>query len=299
MDRDNAFHFMVAAGRPVRTLIVERAARRDASLYVSRALAVGDAPRFDTGSRDPDAVSNDDLQAATVVVVNDVQATSALAERLGKYVERGGGLLIVTGQRGTWPQERAAVIPALPGEVVDRSRGQAARLVGLEYGHPVFEPFRAPRSGDFSAARFYGYRAVTTQSGANVLARFDDGAPALLERRLGAGRVLLWAASFDMDWNDFAVKPVFLPFVHQLGRHLAGYREPEPWLTVGEVLDPDRTVGAQQPQDVRTVVAPSGSGFRWIPRAATSSSSTNRASTNCTGSRHPAIPPRRSRQTSI
>jgi hypothetical protein len=258
MDRDNAFHFMVAAGRPVRTLIVERAARRDASLYVSRALAVGDAPRFDTGSRDPDAVSNDDLQAATVVVVNDVQATSALAERLGKYVERGGGLLIVTGQRGTWPQERAAVIPALPGEVVDRSRGQAARLVGLEYGHPVFEPFRAPRSGDFSAARFYGYRAVTIQSGANVLARFDDGAPALLERRLGAGRVLLWAASFDMDWNDFAVKPAFLPFVHQLGRHLAGYREPEPWLTVGEVLDPDRTVGAQQPQDVRTVVAPSG-----------------------------------------
>jgi hypothetical protein len=258
MDRDNAFHFMVAAGRPVRTLIVERAARRDASLYVARALAVGDAPKFDTGSRDPDALSNEDLQAATVVVVNDVQATSGLAERLGKYVERGGGLLIVTGQRGTWPQERAAVIPALPGEVVDRSRGQAARLVGLEYGHSVFEPFRAPRSGDFSAARFYGYRAVTTQSGASVLARFDDGAPALVERRLGAGRVLLWAASFDMDWNDFAVKPVFLPFVHQLGRHLAGYREPEPWLTVGEVLDPGRTVGAQQPHDVRTVVAPSG-----------------------------------------
>jgi hypothetical protein len=258
LERDNAFHFMVAAGRPVRTLIVERAARREASLYISRALAVGDAPRFDTGSRDPEAVSNEDLQAATLVVVNDVQPSSALAERLGKYVERGGGLLIVTGQRGTWPQERAAVVPALPGEIVDRSRGQAARLVGLEYGHPVFEPFRSPRSGDFSAARFYGYRAVSTQQGAAVLARFDDGAPALVERRIGAGRVLMWTASFDMDWNDFAVKPVFLPFVHQLGRHLAGYREPEPWLTVGEVLDPGRTVGAQQPHDVRTVVAPSG-----------------------------------------
>jgi hypothetical protein len=122
----------------------------------------------------------------------------------------------------------------------------------------VFEPFRAPRSGDFSAARFYGYRAVTTQPGANILARFDDGAPALVERKVSNGRVLVWASSFDIAWNDLAVKPVFLPFVHQMARHLAAYREPEPWLTVGEVLDPARIVSAQQPTDVRTVVSPSG-----------------------------------------
>jgi hypothetical protein len=258
MDRDNAFHFMVAAGRPVRTLLVERPGRRDAGLYVSRALAVGDAPRFLTTPRDAESLSSDDLQAAGVVVVNDVQVSSGLAERLGKYVERGGGLLIVAGPRGTWPQERAAMISALPGEAIDRTRGQVARLVGLEYGHPIFEPFRAPRSGDFSAARFYGYRALTLQQGAGVLARFDDGAPALVERRIGSGRVLVWASSFEMDWSDFTLKPVFLPFMHQIGRHLAAYREPEPWLTVGEVLDPANAVVAQQPADVRTVVAPSG-----------------------------------------
>ena len=258
MDRDNAFHFMVSAGRPVRLVLLERPGARDASLYLSRALAVGDTPRFDTTSREAEGVTADDLQAAAVVVVNEVQVSSGLAERLGKYAERGGGLLVVAGQRGTWPQERAAVVPAIPSESVDRSRGAAGRLVGLEYGHPVFEPFRAPRSGDFSAARFYGYRAVTAQQGAGVLARFDDGAPALLERRVGNGRVLVWASSFDMEWNDLALKPVFLPFVHQLGRHLSAYREPEPWLTVGEVLDPERIVGARQPHDVRTVVAPSG-----------------------------------------
>jgi hypothetical protein len=130
-------------------------------------------------------------------------------------------------------------------------------VVGLEYGHPVFEPFRAPRSGDFSAARFYGYRAMTTQQGANILARFDDGAPALVERRHGAGRVLVWASSLGIEWSDLPVKPVFLPFVHQMARHLAAYREPEPWLTVGEVLDPARTVSAHA-SDVRTIVSPSG-----------------------------------------
>ena len=137
------------------------------------------------------------------------------------------------------------------------ARAGRARLVGLEYGHPVFEPFRAPRSGDFSAARFYGYRAMTLQPGANVLARFDDGAPALIERRVGAGRVLMWASSLDLEWNDLAVKPIFLPFVHQVARYLAAYRSPEPWLTVGEVLDPARTMAAAA-NDVRTVVSPSG-----------------------------------------
>ena len=257
MERDNAFHFMVAAGRPVRTILAGRPGARDASLYVTRALAVGEAPRFDLITRDAETLTADDLQPGSIVVLNDAQVSTGTAERLGKFVERGGGLLVIAGQRGSWPQERAAVVPAVPGEAVDKSRGQAARLVGLEYGHPVFEPFRAPRSGDFSPARFYGFRAVTAQPGATVLARFDDGSPALLERRVGAGRVLLWASSLDNEWNDLAVKPIFLPFVHQMARYLSTYREPEPWLTVGEVLDPARTL-AGHANDVRTVVSPSG-----------------------------------------
>ena len=257
MTRDNAFHFMVAAGRPVRTVLAGRSGTRDAGLYIVRALAVGETPRFDLVSREGESLTADDLQPGSIVVLNDVQVSSAAADRLMRYVERGGGLLVIASQHGTWPQERSAAVPALPGEAIDRSRGQAARLVGLEYGHPVFEPFRAPRSGDFSAARFYGYRALTMQPGAAVLARFDDGSPALVERRVGSGRVLLWASSLDIEWNDLAVKPIFLPFVHQLARYLAAYREPEPWLTVGEVLDPSRTL-AGRAADVRTVIAPSG-----------------------------------------
>ena len=253
--RDNVFHFTVAAGLPVHTVLAGRG--REGGLYVGRALAVGESPRFALVARDADAVTADDLQPGALVVLNDVQVSAATADRLGRFVERGGGLLVVASQRGTWPQDRAALLPALPGEVIDRTRGPAGRLVGLEYGHPVFEPFRAPRSGDFSAVRFYGYRTLSLQPGANVLARFDDGAPALVERRMGNGRVLVWASSLDLDWNDLAVKPVFLPFVHQMSRYLAAYRQPEPWLTVGEVLDPSRSV-ASSAADLRTVVSPSG-----------------------------------------
>ena len=257
MARDNVFHFTVAAGRPVHTVLAGPSGVRDSGLYVTRALGVGETPKFALVSRNTEDINADDLQPGSIVVLNDAQVSSGTAERLGRFVERGGGLLVIAGQHGTWPQDRAAVLPALPAEPLDRTRGQAARLVGLEYGHTVFEPFRAPRSGDFSAARFYGYRAVTLQPGANVLARFDDGAPALVERRAGSGRVLVWASSLDLQWNDLAVKPIFLPFIHQVARYLAAYREPEPWLTVGEVLDPARTM-AGPATEIRTVVSPSG-----------------------------------------
>jgi hypothetical protein len=128
---------------------------------------------------------------------------------------------------------------------------------GLKYAHPVIEPFRAPRSGDFSSVPVYGYRNLTASKDAQVLARFDAGSPALVERRAGTGRVLVWGSSLDVKWSDLPRRPVFLPFVHRAVRHLAGYREPQPWVTVGQVLDasvtPRGTAASQ-----RVVLTPSG-----------------------------------------
>lgn len=257
--RDNAFHFVLSPEPPIRIIIAERgAAARDTSLYLARALAVGEAPRFETSTRSADAIAVDDLNAASVVVLNDVTVGQATGERLQRFVERGGGLLVVLGERASWPQS-GEWLPGVPGAPVDRSSGVAARLGALEYGHPVFEIFRAPRTGDFSAARFYGYRAVTPAAGAQVIARFDDGGAALLERKVGNGRVLMWTTTVDLFWNDMALKPVYLPFLHRAVRHLAGYREPQPWRSVGEVVEPSSYTPGRSATDVpRVVLTPKG-----------------------------------------
>jgi hypothetical protein len=105
----------------------------------------------------------------------------------------------------------------------------------------VFEVFNAPHSGDFSGAKFFRYRAFDSAVSEGVLARFDDGVPALVEHRLGSGRVLVWTSTLDTFWNDLARQPVFLPFMHQLVKHSASYAEASSWHTVGEVLDVDAT----------------------------------------------------------
>lgn len=261
LGRDNTFHFVLTPEDPIRIIVAERSgAPRDSSLYVVRALSFGEAPRFDVRIAPADAIPADDLNRAAVVILNDTPVSQATAERLQRFVQGGGGLFAVVGSRAAWPAG-ADIMPASVSATSDRTSGAAARLGALEYGHPVFELFRAPRSGDFSSARFYGYRTLTPVPGAQVLARFDDGAAALVERRIGSGRVLLWSSTLDTAWNDLPVKPVFLPFVHRVVRYLAAYREPQPWRTVGDVVDPAAApgvTGAAGREVPRIVVTPAG-----------------------------------------
>jgi hypothetical protein len=248
---DNTLHFVLSPARPVGVLIVERpGAQRDASLFLRRALAVGSSPRFAVDVRTPDLVTDRELDTRALVILNDVPVSDpALARRLTAFVQRGGGLLLVAGDRSAWPAD-ALTAPGAPGNSVDKSTGRPATLGTLDYSHPIFEVFKAPRSGDFSAARFYRYRVVMPSPSARVLARFDDGAVALAGATDGRGRTLLWTSTLDNVWNDLVLKPVFVPFLHRVMTYLSDYVETPPWLTVDQVVDTRlrvQTVEAVQP----------------------------------------------------
>jgi hypothetical protein len=256
---DNAFHFVLRETRPINVLLAGPSGRAADDTYLRRALAIGESPRFEVSASALDAVTDEALAGAHVVIVNDAPLGDAAITRLLRFAERGGGVLVVAGSRASWPP--GAALPGTLADPVDRSRA-AGRMGGVEYGHAIFAPFRAPRSGDFSSVRIYGYRRLTPAPDARVLARFDDGQPALVERPVGAGRVLVWTSGFDLAWNDLALKPVFLPFVHQTMRTLATFQDRPTSLTVGQVaaLDrrPDGSAGrvAVEPSGRRTPLDP-------------------------------------------
>ena len=257
--RDNAYHFVVSPPQRVKVVIVERpGTSRAASLYLSQALGLGDAPAFDVTLRPMESLSAEDISGAGVIVLNDVPVSQVTAERLAAFVKRGGGLFAAFGERASWPAAVEGILPGIPGGTADRTKGSPGRVGALDYGHPIFESFRAPRSGDFSSARFYNYRAVTVAPEVQVLARFDDGAPALLEKRVEAGRVIAWTSTLDVTWNDLALKPVFLPFIHKVGATLSAFTQRPAAMTVGDVL-PVSAPGSNMAQaTVPVVVGPGG-----------------------------------------
>jgi len=244
LKQNDKLSFTVAPDEAVPVLIVEPAASREnQGLFLRRALEIGDRPRFRIEEKEVNLLTPRDFEGRAVVILDEVDPPAgAVGARLRALVEAGLGLVFVpaNGRPETWSQEWRAMFPATVGAVVDRTADAGGTLSSLDYSHPVFELFNAPRSGDFSTARFYRYRSLTPVPRATVAARFDDGSPALVEQLRGSGKVLVWASTLDAYWTNLPLQPVFLPFVHQLGKHAGRYSDPRSWYVAGEVLDLSR-----------------------------------------------------------
>jgi Aerotolerance regulator N-terminal/von Willebrand factor type A domain len=257
---DDRYFFTIAAEAGVSVLVVEPSTpRENQSLFLTRALAIGDRPSFRIDVRKTGGLAPADLDGRSLIIFDEVPPpVGDGATRLRDFVNNGGGVLVVAGDQlpsNAWQGEWSNALPGPIGSVVDRGGDAGGTLAWIDYDHPVFDVFNAPRSGDFATARFLRYRRLTvrpdsgarraggvadTASGSHVLARFDDGNPALVEHRVGRGKVLIWTSTLDSYWNDLALQPVFLPFVHQVAKYAGRYSGARPWFTAGEVLDLSR-----------------------------------------------------------
>ncbi len=278
---DDRRHFVVSPGSVLTVRVVGRSTGDDPNLYLQRALGISQDGRFEVTARRGTGLAAADTENTDVLVLNDIRVDGAAAERLRAFVEEGGGVLVALGENGSWPASAMDLLPAAPGAPRDREAGRGARLGQLTYDHPVFEVFSGPRSGDFGNARFFRARDVTVSDSAEVLARFDDGSVALVELTLGRGKVLLWTSTLDAYWNDLALQPVFLPFVHRITEHLAGRTEAQQSFAVGQVVDlaDERALEAAglvsaaatglAEGEEQVALTPSGTGIRMPAGAAT------------------------------
>jgi Aerotolerance regulator N-terminal/von Willebrand factor type A domain len=254
---DDAFHFLLNQSPSLAVLVVE--GRQ--SPFLSRALAIGDAPGFEVTTRSPSRVSSADLTGRRLVMLSDGAFPTGIgAARLLRFVEAGGGLFVAQGDQAnprSWPAAARALIPGAIRPVTDRAGANGASLGSIDQRHPALSMFSGARGGDLSAARFYKYRAVDTTSG--VLARFDDGTAALTEHTVGRGRVLTFGSTLDGLWNDLPRQPAFLPLVQQLARHASAWRDAPRALEIGASVRPaDLATGADVTVERWTSAAPSG-----------------------------------------
>ncbi|MHC4501922.1 MAG: VWA domain-containing protein [Planctomycetota bacterium] len=71
-----------------------------------------------------------------------------------------------------------------------------------------------------------------------VVARFATGQPAIVERKLGRGSVVLFTSSADKEWSDFPLRPGYLMMVQRAVQHVTLGRRPRRTIAVHErILD--------------------------------------------------------------
>jgi hypothetical protein len=226
--------------RRVRVLAVNgdprAVAYNDELFYLRRALEAGAASgqrvRVDVVAAD--ALASTELDAVDVIVLANVAELPALqVERLVRFVSRGGGLLLTAGSQvdaERWNQSLGALLPKPVRDIKVLANPEspdaallATRLAEVDALHPVFRVFDLPGGESVQSVLAFQYLLLVpeVESEARTIASFGDGAPALVERSLGQGRVMLWTTSIDMDWTDLPIRTAYLPLVRRVVDYLA------------------------------------------------------------------------------
>lgn len=213
-----------------------------------------------------------DLAAYQAVVLSDpASPPPALGEALRQWVSGGRGLILLPGGRATaagWNKPLAPVAPAElvgePRDLVDDkgAKGQGLATTGLI--HPIVSFFASADNQPFLAQpRFWRAHGLKPAEGTTVVAKFADGQPALVERTIGRGAVLMAAFPSDKAWSDLPLRPAFLMLARRMVQHAALGNRPRLNVRINDPLRlvvPAKLAGtrveATDPQGGRTVLNP-------------------------------------------
>jgi hypothetical protein len=219
-----------------------------------------------------------------VVFLANVSDPRPEGPQLREFVRKGGSIVIAGGENITAERYNEALGAILPAPIRQpRSLADAAEepvhLVPPEPDEPLFAPFaRAGRSGfgHVGAWRVLTLDPYPETPEVHTLLRYEGGAPALVDRKLGDGHVILWTSTVDLGWSNLPLQAVFMPLVQRLVSVLggdAGGRAERVSALIGErievevpegaavvVLGPDGGPAASQMEGSKVVLSPTAPG---------------------------------------
>ncbi len=250
LTRDNRFVMTVQPRAKTPVIAVENPetgqGRRSPSYFLSNALNVSSSPYRLSVVPPQKMESLGSIPGGLLIWNNAGGGNTVMQKKLQDFVKSGGGLAIVLDDFSlaadfnrtfaTWLPAKMTATPAgLEGRHTD---DDYALMTDLAMNHPIFRPFGEPHSGTFASARFYRHARLAVEKGAEVVARFDNGDPALVTANIDKGRVLVFASSADDSSSDFPLKAVYAPFWQQVLHYLQNFQEGRNWVEVGETIAP-------------------------------------------------------------
>ncbi|UCD80019.1 MAG: BatA domain-containing protein [Desulfobacterales bacterium] len=267
---DNTFYFTVDVSRPLAVVSViddaSAIAHADEAYWLESALGKPPGSPFRLDVIRPVEITKDVVARYDVVALPDVgDLTPAQVTALKSYVESGGSLLIAPANRveaETFNRLFRGLAPAALDEKHTGASADFLRIAEINRRHSLIKSMGLGESGDFGVARFHGHWFTTPAEGSDVIMRFDNGAAALLEGRIGRGRVLLFTSSLDTEWNNLPRQGLYVPFIHEMLRYLVHREEKKQSYTVGEpvrlIMPPDsavRVIGPHGSEKILTSIA--------------------------------------------
>ena len=220
---DNAYYFTVDVLPKINVLLVNGESSAnwfdDEGHWFGLAVSSTEGSPFSLQTIESAELSAAALRQSDVVALLNVgDLSTGQASELTDYVNQGGSLLIAPGDRVNaelFNRQFGEITPAQLQSTDMLGRGDYLVIADYDRRHPILRPL----DSDWMA-RFQGHWLLRPTEEANVLMQFDNTEAALVEKDVGEGRVLLFASSLDLEWNNLPLQGLFLPFIHETLRHL-------------------------------------------------------------------------------
>jgi len=162
------------------------------------------------------AVPGYQLQQAQLLVLGKVSADAPVAS--ARQFARDGKIVVMplTSAASGNVLGKLLELPALA--TPEASVKDYALLAQIDFRHPLFAPFADPRFSDFAKIHWWKYRRLDTAAlvGAQTLAQFDSGDPAVVQVPLGKGRVIVFTSSWRPVDSQLALSSKFVPLLQAL-----------------------------------------------------------------------------------
>jgi len=244
LDQERAFAYL--AGKPPHVLVVEdgmAAAGRSSGFFLRAALespSAINASGLAVTSRASSQVHAGMLTQHQVVILSDATRLDEAAwAELEKFVEDGGGLFVwLSAHNDSAPLRKRGFSEAhkhhglLPGRMGAPVKLDAAKAHGVKIttpDHALFARFTPGVRAALQEVRVQAFVTVTPElkdAASSVVLALSNGAPLLMEKTFGRGRVLLSTVAPDVTASDLAkVGEVFVTLTLEAARHLAGRGE--------------------------------------------------------------------------
>ncbi len=151
------------------------------------------------------------------LVIVTSETTPANARRLREYAQGGGTVLWVP--HGPGRAETLAIVADVSSvNIEETGRETDVMLREIAFDHPLFAPFAAAQFNDFTKIHFWRHRRLSDRAlgESRVLARFEDGDIALLEKGIGKGKLYVLTSGWQPADSQLARSSKFVPLMTAL-----------------------------------------------------------------------------------
>jgi len=164
----------------------------------------------------PEELENMPFEEFDIVIISDIDGiSSSILKRLRNLVTNGKELILFVSEGYNEGYNEIDLFPARLGELLTFEN--PIKIGFFEQEHPIFRNiFNTQHFSGENAPLFYKAYRLEKSENVEIIARFNNNIPAILERDIGRGKVFLFNTYVsDLSWSNFVLKPIFLPLLHQ------------------------------------------------------------------------------------